>query len=139
MSSIESPGAAPKKILIVEDEFILALTTQRELEKLGYHVVGVAGSRQAALDAVEKHRPDIMLMDIQLRGQPDGIAITSEIQALYDTPVIYVTGNSDDLARRRTASTRVAGFLAKPLLTAELAACLRAAFAAPVPEDGTAP
>ena len=104
-----------KKILIVEDEFIISLTTQNSIRKLGHQVVGAVSTGAEAIEAVRQTQPDLILMDISLVGGPDGIETMKEIQRFSDVPVVYLSGNSDPRTKTRAAETNMAGFLVKPL------------------------
>jgi len=90
------------KILIVEDEPIVALDLQQEINQMGYEVVGVAESADEALLAVSACRPDLALMDIRIVGSMDGIQTARLLSSLYGTPSIFLTSYSDEatIARR---------------------------------------
>ncbi len=83
------------KILVVEDERIVAEDVKRSLLNLGYEVTGMASSGEEALEEVEKHMPDLVLMDIVLQGPLNGIGTTERLRAQYDIPVIYLTAHAD--------------------------------------------
>jgi len=105
-----------KRILIVEDDLIISLTTEKMIEKLGYQVVGCVTTGEEAVKAAEENKPDVILMDIRLNGQMDGIEATSEIlNSVKDTRVIYVTGNTDQAYRERAEKTGYEAYLIKPL------------------------
>ncbi len=102
------------KILIVEDKFIVAQDIAVSLKKLGYSVCGIADSSPDALEAAESSSPDLVLMDIRLKGDTDGIATAALIQERQQIPVIYLTAHSDEATLERAASTEPAGYLLKP-------------------------
>ena len=79
------------KILIVEDEEEFALLLEEILVELGYNVIGKCSSEKTALDIVDKERPDLVLMDIMLKGEESGIKIAEKISRNYDIPFIYTT------------------------------------------------
>ncbi len=79
------------KILIVEDERIVALDIKSSLENLGYTVTGIVASGEAALTKVAESRPDLVLMDINLKGDMDGVETAEQIRAHFSIPVIYLT------------------------------------------------
>ena len=83
------------RILIVEDEFIVAADLEAKLTKLGHQVVGTAASGDEALSLAEEHRPHIVLMDIRLDGRLDGVEAASEIRNRYHIPVIFLTAHAD--------------------------------------------
>lgn len=110
-----------KRILIVEDEFIISLNTEAILERLGYSVVGMAGSPTEAIEAVQDHKPDLVLMDIHLGAEMDGIEVMEHIRSFSQVPVIFISGNSDPSARKRAnEGEKVIGFLIKPFIVTDL-------------------
>lgn len=103
-----------KKILIVEDEGIVALDLQNTLEKLGYEVTATAISGEEALDKAEKLTPDLVLMDIMLQGDMDGIETTSLMRSRFDVPVVYLTAYADEEKLERAKITEPFGYMVKP-------------------------
>ncbi len=103
-----------KKILIVEDEGIVALDLRNTLEKLGYDVPAVAVSGKEALDKAEKFTPDLALMDIVLQGKMDGIETTSLIRSRFNFPVVYLTAYVDEDILERAKITEPFGYMVKP-------------------------
>jgi PAS domain S-box-containing protein len=101
-------------ILIVEDENIVALDIKNRLKKLGYVVAGRAANGQAAIDKAAETRPDLILMDIRLKGEMDGIAAAEQIRDRLGIPVIYLTAYSDEATLQRAKITEPYGFLIKP-------------------------
>lgn len=83
------------RILLVEDEAITAMDLQRKLEFWGYDVVGVAYSGETAVELAEKHHPDLILMDIILRGSLTGVDVAKEIRGL-EIPVVFISAHSED-------------------------------------------
>ena len=79
------------KILVVEDEKIVALDLKNRLTRMGYIVPALVTSGEEALDAAAEVDPDLVLMDIKLDGQMDGVAAAQQIKEKYDVPVIYLT------------------------------------------------
>lgn len=108
-------GKKVPDILIVEDEGIVALSIKATLLKMGYHVCGVAPTGKKALEIIKNNSTDLVLMDIQLRGDMDGIETAGLIKQEYDIPVIYVTAHSDKETMARASGTQPSGFLTKPL------------------------
>ena len=102
------------KILIVEDEFIMANDLKQQLEKIGYEIVGITGKGEDAIKKTGETNPDIILMDIVLKGEIDGIETTQQIRNLYNTPVIYLTSNYDETILERAAKTYPADYITKP-------------------------
>lgn len=114
-----------KKILVVEDDYILALAQVRSLQKKGYDVVASVPSGIAAIEAVKNLSPDLIIMDIRIEGEMDGIETMMEIQKFSDIPVIYSTGNSEAAIMERAKMTNLIGFLVKPIDYNELEKLIR--------------
>jgi len=115
------------KILIVEDEKILALGLKKKLENLGFAVTGIASSGAEAIESVKDVRPDLILMDIVLKGDMDGIETAKFIVNLYDIPVIYLTAYADDEILARAEKTCPYGYILKPYKDSELKANIKMA------------
>lgn len=115
------------KLLIVEDEPIVALDLQQELESLGCEVVGVAESADEALTVAELLRPDLALMDVRIVGSMDGIQTARLLRSAYQVPSIFLTSYSDDTTIARAAREMPYGYLTKPFQTRELKASLQVA------------
>lgn len=113
---------APKmtKILVVEDERIIALNLKENLESLGYTVVGIAASGEKAVEKATQLCPDLVLMDIQLKGNIDGIQAAEQIWESLSIPVIFVTGHSDQCTLERATITAPFGYILKPVKEKEL-------------------
>ena len=109
-------------ILIVEDEAIVALDLSLQLADLGYAVAGVAASGEQAIALVATQVPDLILMDVRLQGQLDGIETAQQIRAGHDIPVIFLTSHSDADTVQRAARTAPYGYLTKPYQLKELRA-----------------
>ncbi|ULA60373.1 MAG: Putative Response regulator [Nitrospira sp.] len=118
---------AQEKILIVDDEVVVAEDIRRQLRSLGYIVVGVVASGSEAVDLAGEHRPDLILMDIKLKGPLDGIDAARTIQARYGTPVIYLTAFSDEDTLERARHTLPLAYLIKPFVSSDLRAALELA------------
>jgi len=103
------------RILIVEDEGVVALEIQRQLQELGYEVVGIAASGESALDLASKRQPDLALMDIHLRGALDETETASLLLERLDVPVVYLAASTDADTLDRAKATGSSGFLVKPL------------------------
>jgi len=101
-------------VLIVEDEGILAIGLKKKLEKLGYYVPAIAYSGNEAIDLAAKCRPDMILMDIVLKGEMDGIEAANKIRSTLNIPVIYLTAYSDEDTVKRAMVTEPFGYLVKP-------------------------
>lgn len=103
------------RLLIVEDEVIIAKDLEQQLRRWGYHVVGLAVSSDEAIQMTKDLQPDLILMDIQLDGGMDGIETTTLIYQQSDIPVIYLTAHSDEHTLERAKPTRPFGYLVKPV------------------------
>ena len=101
-------------LLIVEDEGLVAKDLQSMLRRLGYHVPVTVGTGELAIQTALTNKPDLILMDIQLRGKVDGVEATAAIKAQQDIPVVYLTANSDEATLQRAKVTDPFGFLIKP-------------------------
>jgi PAS domain S-box-containing protein len=117
---METDSHWPASVLVVEDESITALDMQSTLMALGYSVPGIAATGEQALILAERHRPDLILMDVNLRGGIDGIETTRQIRRRIDTAVIYVTAYADPDTVRRARQTDPYGYLLKPFDVREL-------------------
>ncbi|MFN6569290.1 response regulator [Dendronalium sp. ChiSLP03b] len=107
-------------ILVVEDEAIVAKDLQNRLKKFGYIVPAIASSGQEAIKKALEIRPDLVLMDIRLKGQMDGIQAAEEINKHLDIPIIYLTAYADDHTLERAKVTEPFGYLLKPFKEREL-------------------
>ncbi len=113
----------PTKVLIVEDESIIALDLQRRLVNLGYEVPRIAANHDQTMAAVRDLEPDVVLMDINIAGHIDGIETAAKIKM----PVIYLTAYSENKTLERAKQTRPYGFLIKPFSERELHAAIQIA------------
>jgi DNA-binding LytR/AlgR family response regulator len=102
------------KILVVEDEMIIAAKISMQLTGLGYEVTGILSRGEDALLHVEDNKPDIVLLDINLKGSLDGIATAIRIQKPGDIPVIFLTANSDEATFNRAKAAKPYAFISKP-------------------------
>lgn len=114
-------------ILIVEDEFLIAEGIQEILEKLGYTVVGIESSGSKAIDKLKDTEPDLILMDINLKGDMDGIDTVHRIKKHFNIPVIYVSAYGEDQLIERAQITEPYGYIIKPIKERELKATIKMA------------
>ncbi len=103
-----------KKILIVEDENISAMSLQRKIEKIGFQVCGITPSAESAVIVAQEKRPDLVLMDINLKGKMDGIEAAEIIQRL-EIPVVFLSALSDIATIERVKKIDAFGYLVKPI------------------------
>lgn len=116
----------PTKILITEDEMIVALDLERRLKKLEFECI-LASSGEQAIELAAQQKPDVVLMDICLQGDFDGIAAASRIRLHNDIPIIYLTANADEHTLQRAEITHPASYLLKPFKERELHICIEMA------------
>ena len=116
-----------KSVLIVEDDAILAVHLRNMLIGLGYGVPEPVATGEAAIAAVAAERPDLILMDIQLAGEMDGITAAGHIRSTVDVPIVFLTGYSQDPLLQRAKTTAPYGYLIKPVSPRELAATIEMA------------
>jgi DNA-binding LytR/AlgR family response regulator len=102
------------KILIVEDESIIAEDLREIIESLKYHVVGVAFSAKRAIEMLDREKPDLVLIDIILNGLEGGIYIANLINEKYKIPFVFVTSHADHATLEKARATRPAGYVVKP-------------------------
>lgn len=102
------------KILIVEDELIIAEDMKGMLQEMQHEVIGIASDCKEAKDILEKMIPDIALIDIHLRGADDGISLATCIREKYDMPIIFITSYSDKATIDRAKQLRPDGYIVKP-------------------------
>lgn len=107
-------------ILVVEDEPIVAKDIQVSLQRLGYRVPAMAASGEDAIRKTQESHPDLILMDIVLKGKMDGVETVRQIRKHYDVPVIYLTAYADDHTLERAKVTSPAGYMLKPYRPNEL-------------------
>jgi two-component system, cell cycle sensor histidine kinase and response regulator CckA len=108
------------RVVVVEDERIVALHLQQQLTKLGYQVVAVAASSDVALRHIRQKRPEVVLMDINIEGERDGIDTAASIPTDLDVPVIYLSAHSEPGTLDRAKATKPYGYLLKPFSEREL-------------------
>ncbi|MCK5198722.1 MAG: response regulator, partial [Spirochaetales bacterium] len=109
-----------EKILIVEDERIIALDLQRRLMRFGYHDPVITTNGLDALKAIDSNRPDIILMDIMLSSDFDGIETATIINEKYNIPLIFLTAYSDEKTVERAKKAEPYGYILKPFKEKEL-------------------
>ncbi len=112
--SDEPNNPTPARILIAEDEMIVAESLALTLRNLGYQVVRTVSTGELAIQATEESKPDLILMDVNLRGEIDGIQASEQIRARLDIPVIFLTAYEREDVLSRAKVTEPYGFIAKP-------------------------
>lgn len=110
----DEKSTASHRILIVEDEVLIALDLKGRLESSGYEVVGIASSADMAVTLARSHTPDLVLMDIRLQGGSDGIEAAAEVRRQMDIPVVFLTSHSDVETVDRARLSSPFGYVVKP-------------------------
>lgn len=120
---------APVKIVLVEDELIVALNLRQRLTQFGYTVCAVASSGSEALEVISRHKPDLVVMDIHIDGQMDGIETVTKIPNELNIRVIYLSAGTEPSILARAKQTKPYGILSKPFSESELHATIQTALA----------
>ncbi len=111
---------AAARILIVEDNGIIAYSLRGMVTRLGYEVVGPVPSGEQAIQTASEERPDLVLMDVNLSGELNGIEAVAQIQARSDIPVVYLTGYAEDMLFQGGEASEPYAYLSKPVYEREL-------------------
>jgi CheY-like chemotaxis protein len=113
-----------KRVLLVEDDEIIAFLHKHFLEKCGYETIDTVDNGLEAIEDVRKLNPDAVLMDIRINGELDGIETALRIREFSDAPIIFLTGNSDDNTLERAKTAGKSGYLIKPVRQEDLCEAL---------------
>lgn len=113
------------RVLIVDDEFIIAETLRVYVEDLGLEVCGTAATAEAAVDLALTHRPYIVLMDMRLQGERDGVDASTEIHQRLGSKIVFITGSREPATLMRIENGHPAGVLFKPVAESQLVATIR--------------
>ncbi len=125
------------RVLIVEDELIVAWELEEAVAQLGHEALGVAVDGAEALEMATRLRPDLVLMDVNLRGGDDGVRAAESIRAVLPARIVFATAYAEDpRTRTRMLATDPAGILSKPILPQDLRRALAQEAAAPRPDPG---
>ncbi len=111
---------ATTRFLIVEDEMIIGANISLQLTNLGYDVMGIVPRGEEAIQFLKEKQPDMILMDINLKGKLDGVETAEIIHQEYDIPIIYITANADEVNFNRAKSTKPQAFISKPFKKIDL-------------------
>jgi two-component system, response regulator PdtaR len=120
-----SPSTQRGRILIVEDEFLVALALEHALLEAGFDVVGVAATAEEALELASSERPDLAVVDIRLAGKRDGIEAAIDLLTLRGVRSIFATAHGDPDTRRRAERAQPIGWLTKPYTTGAVVKMVR--------------
>jgi len=112
--------ASQLRALIVEDEILIAEELRDRLTRLGFSVIAAVDTAEEGIAIATRERPDLVLMDIRLRGTKDGVQAAKEIRQQVDVPIVYVTAYSDPLTVDRARETEHDGYILKPFHRREL-------------------
>jgi CheY-like chemotaxis protein len=123
-----SGGMKRRRILVAEDEVIIAWDIAMQVEDLGHEVVGSATSGEQAIEMAGRLRPDLVLMDIHLASAMDGITAAQAIRLQFDVPTLFLSAFVDQVSMQRAQLCQPAGFVAKPFNEDELSRVIEAAF-----------
>jgi two-component system, response regulator PdtaR len=115
------------RIVVVEDEVFIRLDLMTHLQLAGHHVVGTADSARGAVRIVDRERPDLVLMDVRLIGDQDGISAAIQIWEQFGIRSLFVSANLDAAARAKAAAANPVGFLEKPFTASRLIEAVAAA------------
>ncbi len=111
---------AKTNVLVVEDESIVSKDIQQSLKKLGYNIVGAAATGENAIELAQEAKPDIVLMDIMLKGEMNGIQAAEQIRGKMNIPVIYLTAYADEGTLAKAKVTEPYGYIIKPFKEIDL-------------------
>ena len=120
-------GVSMIKIMVVEDEVVIAMSLQRRLESLGYEVVGIFHNAEESIEMAKKLQPDLIIMDIMMPGNIDGITVAETIKAELDVSVIFLTAYTEDQLIDKAKQIEPHGYLVKPIQDRELKAAVEIA------------
>ncbi|MHB8886672.1 MAG: response regulator [Methylovirgula sp.] len=122
-SGQEGVDATPRaQVLVVEDEWFISMEIEATLEDAGYEVIGVATNADEALHKIEQHRPKLVLMDIRIRGDRDGLDTAMEINRRFGLRCVFVSAYMDARTRERGQAANPLAWLAKPFSAPQLVA-----------------
>jgi DNA-binding response OmpR family regulator len=114
------PISPEPRALIVEDETLIAEELKERLSRLGFSVIAAVDTADEGIAVATREHPDLVLMDIRLKGKKDGVQAAKEIRAQVDVPIVYLTAHSDRLTVERVKVTEYDGFILKPFQRREL-------------------
>ena len=104
-----------KQIVIVEDDLLFSLQLEMQIKRLGYAIAGKVNNARDAVEIIKEKKPDLVLMDIFLADDTDGVDAISMIKDFTNVPFIYLTGNTDQQVRKRAHASKPVAYIAKPV------------------------
>jgi len=120
----DTKSGRPLRVIVVEDEGIIAISLQMMLEELGAEVVAIAATAEEAVRLAERHRPDCATMDIHIKGDRDGVAAATELYASLGIRSIFVSAYGDSETKERAAPARPVAWVSKPVIAEDLSRVL---------------
>jgi CheY-like chemotaxis protein len=123
-ADLTSPGP---RVLIVEDEILIAEELRERLSRFGYSVIAAVDSADEGIAIATRELPDLVLMDIRLKGEKDGVQAAKEIRQQVDIPIVYVTAYSDQQTVDRAKQTEHDAYILKPFHRSELRSTIEVA------------
>lgn len=126
-NNLKKIQVTPATILVVEDDINVAAVLEARLESFGYKVCDIARTGQKAIEGQNRHEPDLVLMDILLEGDMNGIEAAEQISAKSEVPIIFITCLNDPAVLDKAIRTHPYGYLVKPYDNAELRSCIEIA------------
>ena len=117
----------PVRVLIVEDQYVVAHDSEFHLQSAGFNCVGLASSAEQAFELAEAQRPDIVVMDIRLAGSSDGVSAALDIFQSFGIRSLFTSGQADEGTREQAVAAHPLGWLAKPYTPEALVAAVRSA------------
>jgi CheY-like chemotaxis protein len=127
MSPLSTHSPNKTRILVVEDEAVIAMDIEERLQALGYEVVGTAPRFERAVDLAGSKQPHLALMDINIQGDKDGIETARSLREQFDIPSVFLTAYSDDETIGRALGSNPQGYLVKPFVDREILAAIELA------------
>ena len=115
------------RALIIEDETLIAEELKERLSRLGFSIIAAVDTADEGIAIATREHPDLVLMDIRLKGEKDGVQAAKEIREQVDVPIVYLTAHSDRLTVERVKASEHDGFLLKPFQRRELQATIEVA------------
>lgn len=120
-------GKTNRGIVIVEDEAIIVMLLKHILTRAGYDILGVANTGEKGITLTNDLRPGLVIMDISLKGEMDGIEAARSIMETHQVPIIFMSSHTDKVAFDRAMSTRPAHYIVKPIKDTEVLAAIQTA------------
>jgi CheY-like chemotaxis protein len=121
-------ASSPKRVMIVEDDMVLSMVAKRFVQNMGHEIVATVNNGETAISAFNSKKPDIILMDVRLKGEWSGIDTMRKIRERSSVPVIYLSGSTERENMESARETGYVSFLKKPVTKADLEEAFHQAF-----------